>query len=136
MSDEKRPEVLHRQKFMGGAASPPELHRALAWGGRRCDACGGASVVRILVFAEYRECLRRSPEFMLKLASEHDGQVPVVDFKQGKYVRVSCAYACANCRAEAERQAAKAPSWCCVEIDAGPKDIPVQALVPEKLNGG
>lgn len=121
MSDEKR--IHGVKKFMDGEHTPQEIHRALAWGGRKCDACKvGVAAIRVRVFAEYKECLQRSPEFMLKLAAEHAGEVPVVDFKQGKYVRVSEAFACEHCRSELERQAAKAPSWCCVEIDRGPDE--------------
>ena len=120
MGDEKR--INGVKKFMDGMMSPQEVHRALAWGGRKCDACGGPAAERIRVFAEYKEVLQRSPEFVMKLAAEHNGEVPVVDFKSGKFIRVSKAFACANCKGEAERQAAKAPSWCCVEIDRGPDE--------------
>lgn len=108
------------KKFMDGEYTPQEVHAALAWGGRKCDKCGGPSAVRVRVFAEYKEVLQRSPEFVMKLAADHNGEVPVVDFKSGKYIRVSEAFSCANCRSECEKEAAKAPSWCCVEIDTGP----------------
>jgi hypothetical protein len=121
MSEGKR--INGVKKFMDGEHTPQEVHRALAWGGRKCDACGGPAAIRIRVFAEYKECLQRSPEFVMKLAAEHNGALPVVDFKQGKFIRVSEAFACTNCKHEAERQAAKAPSWCCVERDEGPKEV-------------
>ena len=120
MSDGKR--INGVKKFMDGEYSPSEVHKALAWGGRRCDKCGAPSAIRIRVFAEYKEVLQRSPEFVMKLAADHNGEVPVVDFKSGKFIRVSEAFACAGCKQEAQREAAKAPSWCCVEIDEGPKD--------------
>jgi hypothetical protein len=121
MADESK-KVVHINKFMDGQMTPQEAHRKFAWGGKKCDACGGPAAARIRVFAEYKECLQRSPEFMLKLAANNGGEVPVVDFKTGKFIRVSEAFACANCRATLEKEAAKAPSWCCVEIDTGPKD--------------
>jgi len=121
MGDEKR--INGVRKFMDGQTTPQEVHRALAWGGRKCDACRvSPAAIRVRVFAEYKEVLQRSPEFVLKLAADHNGEVPVVDFKQGKYIRVSEAFACAGCRTDLEREAAKAPSWCCVEIDRGPED--------------
>ena len=69
MSNEKR--INGVKKFMDGQMSPQQVHRALAWGGRKCDACGGPAAERIRVFAEYKEVLQRSPEFVLKLAAEH-----------------------------------------------------------------
>ncbi len=37
MGDEKR--INGVQKFMDGEYTPQEVHRAIAWGGRKCDAC-------------------------------------------------------------------------------------------------
>ncbi len=85
------------------------------------------------VFAEYKETLQRSPEFVMNLAAQNNGALPVVDFKQGKYIRVSEAFACEGCKADLEKEAAKAPSWCCVERDEGPKDAAIMSLVPEDL---
>lgn len=120
MSDEKR--INGVKKFMDGEYTPQEVHRALAWGGRKCDKCGQPAAVRVRVFADAQEVMQRSPQFIMKLAAENNGQVPVVDFKQGKFIRVSQAYGCSGCRADLEHEAAKAPSWCCVEIDEGPKE--------------
>lgn len=119
MGDEKR--INGVQKFMDGEYTPQEVHRAIAWGGRKCDACKvGVAAIRVRVFAEYKETLQRSPEFVMNLAAQNNGALPVVDFKQGKYIRVSEAFACEGCKADLEKEAAKAPSWCCVEIDRGP----------------
>jgi len=107
-------------KFKQKVLTPTELHRAVAWSGGVCDKCGGIPVVRVRVFGEAKEVCQRSPEFVMKLAAQNEGTIPVVDFKDGKYIRVSQAYACASCKQELIREAAKAPSWCCVEVDTGP----------------
>ena len=121
------------KKFMYGVISPNELHRALAFGGARC-LCGQPAAISIKVFGEYKELLARSPEFIMKLAADNDGNVPVVEFKTGKYIRVSHTFACAQCAATAEREAAKGPSWFCVEIDRGPEATnPVASQVPDKI---
>jgi len=108
------------EKFKRKELTPTELHRVVAWSGGSCDKCGGLPVVRVRVFAEFAECNRRSPEFVIKLAMENDGRLPVVDFKQGKYIRISQSYACEHCKQELIKEAAKAPSWACVEVDEGP----------------
>ena len=59
----------------------------------------------------------------------HGGQVPTIDFKHGKHVRVGCAYSCDICRPTLEKEAAKAPSWAVVEINDGPgKDRIISAV--------
>jgi glutaredoxin len=122
-------ETIHLKKFMGGQMTPNEAHRKLAFGGHRCDSggCGQPAAIRIRVFAPADEVMQRSPEFLIQLAAKNEGQIPVVDFRQGKYIRISEVYACDHCKGDAERAAAKGPSWTCVEIDRGiPDKVQVQ----------
>lgn len=114
--------VIHLKKFMGGLLSPREAHRKFAFGGRGCTECGQPAVIRIRTFGELTEVNKRSPQFLMLLAKENEGRVPVVDFTYGKFVKMGEAFACRDCAAKAEQAAAKAPSWCVVEIDKGPKD--------------
>jgi hypothetical protein len=106
-------------KFMGGALTPNEAHRKFAFGGHHCDVCGGPPALCVRVFAKVDDVLQKSPEWVIKESAKHGGKLPVVDFKDGKYVRISMSYACDRCKATLEREAAKAPSWCCVEIERG-----------------
>jgi hypothetical protein len=124
MSEEsgKKVEVLHRDHFMNGELTPQEAHRKLAWGGKGCDKCGQPAAIRVRVFAEAAEVMKRSPQFIMQLAAANNGAVPMVTFKYGKFVRVSEAFGCDHCKSDLEREAAKAPSWCVVEIDRGPED--------------
>lgn len=128
LSEEARPKTIHLRKFMKGEMTPSEAHRKLAWGGQRC-LCGQPAVIRVRIFSEAAEVSERSPQFLLQLAAENDGAVPVVDFKTGKYVRISETFGCRSCRAALEKEAAGAPSWCVVEIDRGVQDT-VQVAVP------
>jgi hypothetical protein len=109
------------EKFAGGEMSPNELHRALAFGGRKCDACGAPAAIQIKMFLPLSDVLTKAPEWAMKEALKNEGKLPIVEFKHGKHVRVCMTYACERCRAEAERIAVKAPSYCVVEIDEGPE---------------
>jgi len=123
---------IHVKHFMQGEMSPNEMHRKLAWGGRGCTKCGQPAAIRVRIFAEVAEISKRSPQFLMQLAAENSGEVPVVDFKYGKFVRVSEVFGCSHCRAGLEREAAGAPSWCLVELDRGPSDT-TQVAVPDQL---
>lgn len=114
--------IIHLKKFMGGLLTPKEAHRKYAFGGRGCTECGQPAVVRIRTFGEVSEVNERSPQFLMQLAKANEGHVPIVDFTYGKFVRMGEAFACRDCASKLEQEAARAPSWCLVEIDRGPKD--------------
>lgn len=126
MSDaQKKPEVRHVKKFMGGRMTPDEVHRAL--GLRVRCLCGQPAAIRIKVLAPLQEVQDRNPQFVAMVAASNpDGPfVPTIPSKYGNLVKLSDVGACDNCKTEAERVAAKHPSWCIVEIDRGPgKDKP------------
>lgn len=132
---QKRGETYHLKTFMGGQMTPKEAHIKYAFGGRACDKCGAPAEVCVRTFGEIKEVSRRSPQFLMQLARDNDGQVPMVDFTYGKFVAMGRAYACKNCERELEVEAAKAPSWCLVEIDKGPKDT-ITEQVAEQLSEG
>lgn len=123
MTDQKKPEVLHRTQFAGGRETPEEMHRRVAWNSAKC-LCGGPAVVRVRVFAEADYLVQRKPEFIMALAARNGGNIPMANFKHGKFVRVSEAFACSNDKATALKSAAHHPSWMFVEIDEGPKNSP------------
>jgi len=109
------------EMFKRGDATPQEVHRKLAFGGKGCDVCSAPAAIRVRMFLPLADVLAKSPEWAMKEAAKNEGKLPLVDFKHGKHVRVSQAYACERCRATLEREAAKAPSYCVVEIDEGPE---------------
>jgi len=108
-------EKIHSKKLFKGRAAD-EIHRRLMGG--KC-LCGQPAAIMIRVFAPLVEMLQTSAQFVMRLQAEY-GSLPVVDFKTGKFLRVSQVFACDHCKTGAEREAAKAPSHWCVEIDRGP----------------
>jgi hypothetical protein len=104
-------------KLFGGVATPEEVHvAALA---QRCGTCGSPAVITYKSFAPL-EFVVDNPQFAMQLAQKHEGSLPVVDTKFGKFVRTGMSYACKRCERDSDREAAKHPSWCFVEIDRGP----------------
>jgi len=120
-------EVIHRKKFMGGRETPNEVSRRLGIA-KKCAICGKAGAIRIRVFMPYDEAMKRAPNLIAAImASNPDGpKVPTVMFKDGstprEFIKASDNAFCDNCKVEAERTAATAPSWAVVEIDRGVKD--------------
>ena len=132
MGEKKKPgEKIHMDQFMGGAATPQEVHRELGIN-KPCAGCGRPAGIRIKVLAEYAELVKRNPDFvaLLMVASPDGTTVPTVATKYGPMVLISDIGACELCRKTAEVAAARgAPSWCIVEIDRGPRDA-LQVQVP------
>jgi len=93
--------------------------------GQKCP-CGLDATVSCKIFWPLDECLKRGPELLATVAAMHGGQVPTIDFKHGKHVRVGMAVSCDICRSTLEKEAAKAPSWAVVEISDGPAADKVQ----------
>lgn len=123
---ERKQEVIHRTRLFGGQSAEDFYH---SMHNKRCQQCGAKAVMRAITFAPLAELHQRSPEFLIQLAQENQGTIPMVDFTTGKFVRVGEAWACGACRKDLQRQAAKAPSWCQVEFHDGPgPDNPVVAV--------
>jgi len=105
-----------KDKLFGGEFTPEQVHvAALA----QVCKCGKAASITYKSFAPL-EWVIDNPQFSMRLAQQHEGALPVVDTKFGKFVRTGMAYACKNCERDSDREAAKHPSWCFVEIDRGP----------------
>lgn len=121
MSDDaKKPEVIHVKKFDGGNRTPDEVHRQLAFGKKRCVGCGSDKpAVRFRTLCPADELMKRNPDVAATImALNREGpQLPTIDTKYGPMVLVADVVACDNCKGEAERAAAKGPSWLIVEID-------------------
>ncbi len=121
MSKKSNGKTRHVKKFMGGRITPDELHRALGIRGV-CAICEGPGAIRIKVLVQLDELTKRQPEYVAQImATNPDGLfVPTVATTYGPMVKVSDIVACDNCKVDAERSAAKGPSWALVEIDRGP----------------
>ena len=130
----KKP-VVHIKKFAGGRETPQEMHRRLGIR-KNCALCGHPAAIRIKVFAPLAELIKRTPEYVAGIcASNPDGPyVPTIDTTYGKMVKISDVGACDLCKTQAEKEAAKGPSWMLVEIDRGPGNT-VAVQVPAGLRG-
>lgn len=111
------------RKFMDGQISPQEYHAKHAFPpGAKCHACKRKPITTIRVYAPLKDILAVDP--MLKALSEIDPQAFMQLVTQGLFkepmLLLSCVYACTSCTPEAERAAAKGPSWVVVDIDRGP----------------
>lgn len=112
----KETKAVHLQRSLGGE-DPRDIHRAML--NKRCTACGMAAENTLKLFAPLVELSAPTIAF---IGAQHEGRIPVVETKSGRYVRVSTAYACARCSPEAERVAAKHPSSWFVDIERAPQE--------------
>lgn len=124
--------VIHRSKLFGGA-DVREVYAAHVFAGARCSTCSSDKVaIRIQTFLAIDDIKPAAKREAVKLlvASGEWKKVPLDDGKIG--VRVGLAFACAACQPEAERVAARAPSYARLTFDRLPgADRPqVQVLTP------
>ena len=125
----KRVRIRHRRKLFDGRYTAEEVHTSFAFPPHaQCQGCERPPTMRIIVMAPLDEMRKRNPEFdtvmeldpsffMQQLVKIRENPTDEV----GKpYVKVSVVYACKRCTPRAEKAAAKAPSWCIVEINKGP----------------
>lgn len=94
--------------------------------GAECKYCSKPPIAKLASFAEEDEMLKRDPALKIHKTTEPDKYAQMrVKFRPGWFIRLSVVYACPDCLPSAERAAAKLPSWVYVDIDRGPKDIPI-----------
>lgn len=121
-------EIIHRRKNFGGLETTQQVYAEMAWGGMKCDACGGPPALRVQVFlllSDMTADTRAAIELQIAL-----GKISPIRGPKGTAVRWCSKVACARCAPALERAAAKGvPSYCCVEIDRGPgPDSPIVAV--------
>jgi hypothetical protein len=126
--------IIHTKKNFP-AKGVVDTYREITWGNKRC-LCGREADIRIWVWGEEQEVVKRAqanPMFALQVQSLYGGNTPVgMETSSragygGKFIRVSETFACASCRKIAEKEAAKAPGWCFVEIDDVTRFARIQA---------
>ncbi|TXH57455.1 MAG: hypothetical protein E6Q97_04440 [Desulfurellales bacterium] len=119
--------VIHRKKFQDGRETPQEMHSRLAFPvGAKCSGCGGPPLIKIRSFAEEDELLKRDPRLkILQLVNPENYASMRLKTKMGYYLRLGEVYACSRCGPEAERAAAKHPSWVFCDIDRGPNPLKI-----------
>lgn len=117
---------IHIKKFDGGRRTPQEYHRQYAFPpDAKCSGCQAKPAVRAIVMAPLDEAAKRG--IIPEAAKTYAGalmfphlQPVLVQLTNGWHVRISKAYSCSMCRKTFEQQLAKGPSWCVVDISAGP----------------
>jgi hypothetical protein len=131
----KKAETLHVKKFMGGRATPDEVHRALAIR-KACGLCGSPkAAIRIRILVPLKEVQAKAPEFLAEIMANNPqgptAPLPVTETVYGPMLKISDQAACDNCKSNAEKLAAHPPRhWpfrdsMIVDIDRGPgKDKP------------
>ena len=102
-----------------------EMHAKYAFPiGAKCASCGTRPQVRAIVMMELAEARKNAalmqlaeidPETFLSQMVQIKGS----DGKAQPYYRCSVVYACRRCAPAMEKQLAKAPSHCIVEINRG-----------------
>ena len=97
--------------------------------GLKCTGCGQPATVRIRMFMEPSEFIRRAPELAAVMIVRHDGTLPVMQTKKGPMTPYQEVGACPSCRKEAEIEAARAPSFVFADIYAPAEPAP-QVAVP------
>jgi len=116
----------HIRKFANGQMTPEEYHSKFAFPPHaKCQACPSRPMTRVIILMEMKEA-RKNPlidQWMLVDPASFMSNVVQIRGSDGKptpYWRVSVVYACKACTPALEKQAAKAPSHCIVEINHGP----------------
>jgi len=121
---EDRKKVRSRKQLFGGRETAEEVHSKHAFPpGSKCAGCQRSRglIMRIIILAPVDEISKRDP-FFARMVEECPQQFMeiIVRTKYGVMLRLSTTYACHACQRDAERAAAKAPSWCIVDINRGP----------------
>jgi hypothetical protein len=122
-----KPKIIHLKRFDNGNRTPQEMHAQYAFSpGDKCGGCGAPPITRLTSFAEEAELLKRdSMLLVLRGADPMKYAAMRTVTKMGPYLRVACVMACSRCTPEAERAAAKHPSWMFVDVDKGPPPMKV-----------
>lgn len=118
--------TIHRKKLFGGRMTAEEVHQKYGFPrGAKCAGCGAPPLIRAIVMMEMKEAMKNpavealavlDPQELLKQTV----QIKTSDGGQKPYFRCSVVYSCKQCRKQMEKQMAKAPSHCIVEINRGP----------------
>ena len=127
ITDGKSTETIHVKRFGDGSAghnmTPARMHQRLAWGDARCPKCRKLAVIRAITYCPTAD-LQKSEEgvsLMLRLARDNNGNVPIIETKYGKYIKLGEYFACGDCRKSMMQKLAKAPSWILVDWEELPQ---------------
>lgn len=122
--------TIHRSKLFGGQKTAEEIHQQYAFPPTARCLCGRRPMTRAIVMMELKEAMKNptiqslaemAPLEFMEFLQKNTVQIKTTDGKgTTPYFRVSVVYACKSCTPAMERQMAKSPSHCIVEINRGP----------------
>lgn len=122
--------VIHRTKLFGGRQTAEEVHQQHAFPPTVRCLCGRRPMTRAIVMMELKEAMKNpalqqiasmAPVEFMEFLHKNTIQIKNSDGKgTSPYFRVSVTYACKDCTPTMEKQLARAPSHCIVEINRGP----------------
>jgi hypothetical protein len=112
-----------------------DVWREQVLGGRLCTHCQMSRAIGTLnMFWPMEDIEADQPALVVKLALQHQGKIPWVEFnvcgEPKKYVPLPVAFFCMYCQKEMEKWAAHAPSKVVCEVRMGPEESKVVGQVP------
>ena len=119
----KDQKTVHVKRAWGGGKTNVEAWRESMPPKARCASCGSRKcAIWIRTYYPMADFMRIfGPMQALLHAKAHGGKLPIYPTKFGEFIFIAEAFACDNCRHDAETAAADHPSWALVEIRHGGK---------------
>jgi hypothetical protein len=116
------------KKFMGGRMTPEEIHAQLGVG-KPCKGCQRPALIVIRSLCTLKDWKDKVSAGFQQLvgALTPDGHPPTFPTKYGPMICIGELFVCKSCAPAAERVAAKHPDWILIEINRGPKPLPIQS---------
>lgn len=116
-------EKIHRTKLFGGVKTAEEVYSEQGFR-QPCaiKGCSNRPVIQIRCFMSLHDFVNKAPDMAAAIAATNpDGPfVPTVPMTFGPMVKFSTVTSCRVHQSDAEKTAARAPSWVLIEIDRGP----------------
>lgn len=111
---------IHGKKLFQGLGTE-RFAWPIMFEGKRCTSCGSPKpIMRVQTFIAISDIPNPTVREATRLLAQA-GQVAVVPLVTGKGIRTGEAFACANCASNAERAAARGPSFAIVVFDRLPR---------------
>lgn len=120
------------REFMDGRrGTPKEYAASVLYKGKRCAVCPNRPIMEAVTFMPLDELFKRDPQAAALSQRDPSGFMKTVvkfrmtDGSEAPFVKYATAYSCSQHKKELAQAAAKAPSFCVVEMREGPADAPI-----------